>query len=152
MTISNTPPQHLMSQATVDRMREMEGAVVAEEDVPQQVSDIASSMADLVEDQDGYRYRTENIAGIKKKVRFKSLSTGDYKRIENADGTRDLDMLVRVAVCDENGHSYLTEQDILDFKDSEKFDARTYIHIQAIAIEHCLGGSLEALAEIALKK
>ena len=144
MTISSTPPIEQMTAEDQQRLQ------VTTEDVQPLNGEVASSAADLVPAEDGYRYRTEPIVGLAKKVRFRSMSTAAYrKHVLNEDGTNDLEGLVQWAVVDGNGHSYLTEADVLDFKNSEKYDLRTWNQILGIAIEHCLGGNLEQLADIA---
>ena len=145
MSISSTPPADQMTPEDRARLE-----VTVEDPLPEENGQVAGSAADLMPAQPGYRYRVEPIVGLAKKVRFRSLSTGAYRKyVLNADGTNDLEGLVGWAVVDGNGHSYLTEENIAEFKDSEQYDMRTWNQILGIAIEHCLGGNLEQLAELA---
>ena len=143
MAISDTPPIEMMSEVDAQRLQE------TIEDVPT-ASDVAGSADDLCTD-DSYRYRTDRIVGLSKKVRFRSLSTKDFRHVQNEDGTNDLDELVRLAIVDANGHQYLTASDIAEFRNSDRYDVRTWQHLLQIAITHCLGGSLEDLTELAAK-
>lgn len=147
MPISKTPP---IGQMTA----EDQAAYESLEDVATEhigpVQDVAATAADL-RPQQGYRFIEERVVGLPKKVRLRSLSTKDFRHVQNEDGTNDLSELVRVAVVDANGHQYLSLEDVHEFQNSDTYDQRTWQHLLQLAITHCLGGTLEDLTELAEK-
>ena len=148
MPISKTPPLPAMTASDRDMYERLEDVAVEHVGVVQ--DDVAANAADL-EPTGGYRYITKPVVGLSKQVQFRSLSTKDFRKVQNEDGTNDLDALVQSAVVDGNGFQYLTLEDVKRFQNSDTYDQRTWQHLLQLAITHCLGGTLEDLTELAAK-
>ena len=143
--VSKTPPLEMMSPETREQFAETQ--TVIEEPIRDE-SDVASSVDDLFPSGGGrIRYRLESICGLAKKVRFKSLTAAQFLAVSDEEDNN----ILLYSVCDESGNCYLTANDIKRLQSDEN-DARTLMHMIAVANDHCLAGaSLEGLTEAAAK-
>ena len=77
MGISSAPPLDKMSAEDAARM-------IVEED-PQPDSAVAASASDIIPHKE-FRYHTCQIVGLRKPVRFRSLTLGEFNKVTAAGG------------------------------------------------------------------